>query len=206
MRIAATAVMPRKTPVAVTEQTAAYPWAPHAERNPLVTLRKITDGRKRCSDTLLVGGTSRRVTKTNSLSRHFSMLAPFHRIGLNRQQATEAAIQAAPAGQKRAVRQTLAPAADDERPPQEKLEARRKQFIPGVNCVPGVAQQMGEAHLMRLCVAHLRPQPVADPDFRRCALEKISRHRRAAADCDAVRHRRGGAEHPLPAGLPLDTR
>ena len=60
---------------------------------------------------------------------------------------------------------------------------------------------------MRLCgSAHLRPQPVADPDFRRCALEKISRHRRAAADCNAVRHRRGGAEHPLPAGLPLDTR
>ena len=38
-----------------------------------MTLRKITDGRRRRSDVLLVGGTSRRVTKTNSLSRHFSI-------------------------------------------------------------------------------------------------------------------------------------
>jgi hypothetical protein len=38
-----------------------------------VTLRKITEGRRRRSEILLVGGTSRRVTKTNSLSRHFSM-------------------------------------------------------------------------------------------------------------------------------------
>ena len=129
------------------------------------------------------------------------------RIGLNRQQANEAAIQVC-AGRPEACCPPgfLAPSADDERPPQEKLEARRKQFIPGVNCVSGVAQQMGKAHLMRLCVVHLRAQPVADPDFRRRAFEKPGHHRRAAAGRDAVRHRRGRAEHPLPAGLPLDTR
>ena len=59
---------------------------------------------------------------------------------------------------------------------------------------------------MRLCAARSAPQWLLIQIFRRCALEKISRHRRAAADCDAVRHRRGRAKHPLPAGLPLDTR
>src|SRR2546427_5092936 len=38
--------------------------APHWERNPPVTLRKITLGRRARSHSLLVAGTSRRVTET----------------------------------------------------------------------------------------------------------------------------------------------
>jgi len=41
-------------PVSTTERTAAKRWAPHWERKPLVTLRKMTLGRSARSDALLV--------------------------------------------------------------------------------------------------------------------------------------------------------
>jgi hypothetical protein len=47
--------------------------APHSERNPFVTLRKITLGRSARSETLLVGGTPRSVTNTNRCSRSRAM-------------------------------------------------------------------------------------------------------------------------------------
>lgn len=43
---------------------------PQSERKPLVTLRKITDGRISCSLPLLVGGTRRSARKTKNLLRH----------------------------------------------------------------------------------------------------------------------------------------
>ena len=57
---------------------------------------------------------------------------------------------------------------------------------------------------MRCCVVHLCAKAVADPDFRRRVLKKLTDHRFAAAGRDAVRYRSGRAKHPLPAGLAFD--
>lgn len=59
---------------------------------------------------------------------------------------------------------------------------------------------------MRLGMVHLRAQPVADPDFWLRAFEEPVHNRLAAAGRNAVRHRRGRAEHPLPASLPFNAR
>ena len=53
----------------ITERTAPNTSAPHSERKPLVTLRKIVLGRSARSEALFVKGTSRSVTNTSRLSR-----------------------------------------------------------------------------------------------------------------------------------------
>src|SRR3954468_5785426 len=63
-RMAWRAVRPRRRPVSTTERTSAKNAAPHSDRKQLVTLRKIVEGRRACSELLLVGGTRRWVTKT----------------------------------------------------------------------------------------------------------------------------------------------
>ena len=45
--------------------------APHCDRKPLVTLRKMVDGRMSRSEPLLVGGTPGSVMKVKRLSRSF---------------------------------------------------------------------------------------------------------------------------------------
>ena len=61
--MAVRAIRPLRRPVSTMEQRAAEVFAPHSERNPFVTFRKITEG------LLLVGSASRRFRNTNSLSR-----------------------------------------------------------------------------------------------------------------------------------------
>ena len=56
--------------------------------------------------------------------------------------------------------------------------------------VAGVAQEMGEADLMRLCVVHLCAKAVANRNLQRGPFKEFSDHRFAAASRDAVRHRR----------------
>jgi hypothetical protein len=59
--------------VLTTARKAASVSAPHTQRKPLVTLRKITLGRRWRSEMLLVYGTSRRVMNTNRCARLASM-------------------------------------------------------------------------------------------------------------------------------------
>ena len=67
----------RLRPVSITARMSAYCFAPHWERNPLVILRKVAQGRKPRSDSLLVGGTARLDMKTRRLGRSFSIVL-FH--------------------------------------------------------------------------------------------------------------------------------
>ncbi len=52
--------------VLTTERKAAYVSAPHSQRKPLVTLRKITLGRKWRSEMLFVYGTGRLLRRARS--------------------------------------------------------------------------------------------------------------------------------------------
>ncbi len=100
----------------------------------------------------------------------------------------------------------LAPPSNGNGALQQVVEAWREELVPSLDCVTAVAQEMGEADLMRCCVVHLCAKAVADPDFRRRVLKKLTDHRFAAAGRDAVRYRSGRAKHPLPAGLAFDAR
>src|ERR671911_1326403 len=70
LRMASTAVKPRRRPVSTTERTSAKNAAPQSDRKQLVTLRKVVEGRRVCSELLLVGGTRRLVTKTKKWARN----------------------------------------------------------------------------------------------------------------------------------------
>ena len=69
---------------------------------------------------------------------------------------------------------------------EERLEAGRKDRVAGVDGVLGVADQMGEAELMRGCMLALGREAVGDPHVGPGAAEERDGHRLAARRRDGV--------------------
>ena len=167
----------------------------------MVTLRKMTQGLSACSEPLLVGGTSRLVTKTNRFWRNFLMLA----CRLDPQQLVEPRLQFGLVKGEGGVFEPGASAADRDGLLQELLDAGREALVAGIDGVLDIAQEMGEAGLMpRPGPAHLGAEPVGDPEFRAEVAEEFRDHRLAPARGD---HEAGAVavmEYPGPPGLLAD--
>ena len=160
----ASAVRPARRPVATTEQRSAYTLAPHSERNPFVTLRKITEGRSARSLALLVG----------------TQVAALDIGGLEVQQAIQLAVKAAPMRCDRAVGE-IGPAVPDRAGIlQEHLELGCEDRVAVIDRILRITDQMGEAEQVRLGVCALRRQAIRQPHLRPHAGEKVRRHALAA--------------------------
>src|SRR5208283_4687977 len=100
----------------MTDKASAYVRAPHWERNPPVTLRKITLGRRARSQSLLVAGTSRRVMKTKRSPRHLRIarasLRPASAVGLTASSRSSLAVEVGTVLGQGGVLQLRAPLAD----------------------------------------------------------------------------------------------
>ena len=161
--------MPRRRAVSKTDLTSAQSLAPHSERKQFVTLRKMTQGRRACSEPLLVGGTSRLVTKTNRFCPEPLddplQLLPLAVLGGDLEQLIKPHLKLVRIDGKRHLGEPLAPSADGDGLLQQLLDAWGEGVVTGVDGVLDVAQQMGEADLMVLVgPSHLGPETVRDPD------------------------------------------
>src|SRR5438128_5199624 len=107
----------------MTDKASASVRAPHSERNPPVTLRKITLGRRARSQSLLVAGTSRRVMKTKRSPRHWRIprasFRPASAVGLTASKPVEPAVEVGAVLDEGGVLQLRAPLADGDGAAQE---------------------------------------------------------------------------------------
>src|ERR1700739_2478913 len=143
--------------------------APHWERKPPVTLRKITLGRRARSHSLLVAGTSRRVMKTKRSPRHLRItrggwLAGFGG-GADGEQPVKSAVEVGTVLDQGGVLEIGTAATNGNGALQQLVKARSEAGVSGVDGVLGVAQQVGEAQLALVSMPGLSGIPVGNPDI-----------------------------------------
>ena len=125
-------------------------------------------------------------------------------LGPQRQEAVEFAPQLALVGLDGGVGQARAPAADSAGPLQKALEGRREDGVAGIDGVLRIADQMGEADLVRRGMPALGREPIGDPHLWPGIAEELDGHDPAACRRDRVIDRRRRSEHPLPVRLAAD--
>src|ERR1700757_1348059 len=179
--------------------------APHWERKPPVTLRKITLGRRARSHSLLVAGTSRRVMKTKRSPRHLRIPRascwPVSVVGLTASNRSSLRSRSA-----RYWTRVGTAATNGNGALQQLVKARSEAGVSGVDGVLGVAQQVGEAQLALVSMPGLSGIAVGNPDIGLGLAKEIGQHRGAAAVGDQMVDGGGREQHPLPPVFPLDTR
>jgi len=86
------------------------------------------------------------------------------------------AVEIGPVLLERAVREAVAPMADQDGTQQDAFDDGRKDGVPGVDGILDIAQLMSEANLPLLTPALLRPQPIRHPEVGAHPAQKRRRH------------------------------
>jgi hypothetical protein len=116
----------------------------------------------------------------------------------------EAPVRAGVIVPERRVLELASSPADADRPAQQLAQPGREHRIAAVDGILHVAQNMGEADLVRRGQILLAGVAVGHPDFGPMLAQHRFGDRFRPARCDRVQHRLGGHEHPVPVAGAAD--
>ena len=217
--MASSGLRPARRPVATMERRSACAFAPHSDRKPFVTLRKITDSRNACSLTLLVGSTScpARLRHDAANQEHQELVArrdldgvaQFPASGLCRfkvEQPFEPPRIVARGLRQRGVGHLGPALADAAQALQKRVQQRRKDRVAALDSVLRVADQMRETILVPRRVRALGRETIRHPHVRLGASQKVDGHAFTTRRRDDVIHGRARCEDPLPEGFSVHAR